>query len=97
LFGERSRPARFAPRQSALFGLIGYFFIKAGFEPAPLLLGFILGPLMEENLRRALLISDGDPSVFVSSPISAGLLATSVVLLGLVITRKVRDTQYKAL
>jgi TctA family transporter len=82
---------------TALFGLIGYFFIKAGFEPAPLLLGFILGPLMEENLRRALLISDGDPSVFVSSPISAGLLATSVILLGLVITRKVRDTQYKAL
>jgi TctA family transporter len=82
---------------TALFGLIGYFFIKAGFEPAPLLLGFILGPLLEENLRRAVLISVGDPSVFVSSRISAGLLATSVVLLGLVITRKVRDTQYKAL
>ena len=59
----------------AIFGVIGYMFIKLGCEPAPLLLGFILGPMMEENLRRALLLSRGDWSVFVTRPLSAGLLA----------------------
>ena len=58
----------------ALFGVLGYVFDQARCEPAPLLLGFILGPMMEENLRRALLLSRGDPSVFVTRPISAGLL-----------------------
>jgi putative tricarboxylic transport membrane protein len=58
-----------------LFGVIGYIFIKLGCEPAPLLLGFILGPMMEENLRRALLLSRGDWSVLVTRPLSAGLLA----------------------
>ena len=57
-----------------VFGLIGYVFIKLGCEPAPLLLGFILGPMMEENLRRALLLSRGDWSVLVTRPLSAGLL-----------------------
>jgi hypothetical protein len=55
-----------------IFGFIGYVFIKLGTEPAPLLLGFILGPMMEEYLRRALLLSRGDWSVFVTRPISAG-------------------------
>ena len=59
---------------TALFGLLGYFFFKLGCEPAPLLLGFILGPMMEENLRRALLLSHGDATVFVTRPISLGLL-----------------------
>ncbi|MEY4735778.1 MAG: hypothetical protein RL302_97, partial [Pseudomonadota bacterium] len=58
-----------------LFGVIGYLFIKLGTEPAPLLLGFILGPMMEEYLRRALLLSRGDWSVFLTRPLSAGLLA----------------------
>ena len=58
-----------------VFGLVGYMFHKLGCEPAPLLLGFILGPMMEENLRRAMLLSRGDWSVFVTRPISAGLLA----------------------
>jgi hypothetical protein len=58
----------------ALFGVLGYFLIRMGCEPAPLLLGFVLGPLLEENLRRALIISRGDPSVFVSRPISLALL-----------------------
>jgi putative tricarboxylic transport membrane protein len=58
----------------ALFGFVGYLFIKLGCEPAPLLLGFILGPMMEENLRRALLLSRGDWSVFVTRPLSASLL-----------------------
>src|SRR5207302_1848605 len=57
------------------FGLVGYWLIKHDFEPAPLLLGMVLGPLMEENLRRALLISRGDWSVFLTRPLSAVLLA----------------------
>jgi drug/metabolite transporter (DMT)-like permease len=61
----------------AIFGVIGYVFIKLGCEPAPLLLGFILGPMMEENLRRALLLSRGDWSVLVTRPLSAGLLAAA--------------------
>ncbi len=65
----------------ALFGLIGYVFIKLGCEPAPLLLGFILGPMMEENLRRALLLSRGDWSVFVTRPLSMSLLIVAVLLL----------------
>jgi len=67
-----------------LFGLLGYIFIKIGAEPAPLILGFILGPMMEENLRRALLLSRGDWSVFVTRGLSAGLLAVAVVLLCIV-------------
>ena len=60
-------------------------FYKLGVEPAPLLLGFILGPMMEENLRRALLLSRGDWSVFVTRPISAGLLAAAALLLVIVL------------
>jgi TctA family transporter len=58
----------------ALFGLLGYMFTKLDCEPAPMLLAFILGPMMEEYLRRALLLSRGDPMVFVTRPISATLL-----------------------
>jgi TctA family transporter len=65
----------------ALFGVLGYVLIKCGCEPAPLLLGFVLGPLLEENLRRALIISRGDPSVFFTRPISAALLAVGVAAL----------------
>ena len=64
-----------------LFGLLGYVFIKLDCEPAPLILAVVLGPLMEENLRRAMLISRGDPSVFVTRPISAGFLIGTVLLL----------------
>jgi TctA family transporter len=52
----------------ACFGLLGYVCVKLGCEPAPMILGFILGPLMEENLRRAMLLSRGDPFVFISPP-----------------------------
>ncbi|HET9748445.1 MAG TPA: tripartite tricarboxylate transporter permease [Casimicrobiaceae bacterium] len=71
--------------QTAFFGAIGVLFAKLDCEPAPLLLGFVLGPMMEENLRRALLLSRGDPSVFATRPISAGLLAAAILLV-LVIT-----------
>jgi putative tricarboxylic transport membrane protein len=67
-----------------LFGIVGYGFLKWGSEPAPLLLGFVLGPLMEENLRRAMLLSEGDPATFVTRPISAGLVLLTAVLLVIV-------------
>jgi putative tricarboxylic transport membrane protein len=74
----------------ALFGIIGYIFLKLNCEPAPLLLGFILGPMMEENLRRALLLSRGDWSVFVTRPISAGLLAVAAILVIIVLLPAVK-------
>ncbi|ROR24581.1 TctA family transporter [Comamonas sp. BIGb0124] len=66
---------------TAVFGVLGYAFAKLDCDPAPLLLGFILGPLMEENFRRALVITQGDFAVFVTRPISASLLAAAVLLL----------------
>ena len=62
-----------------LFGVVGYVFSKLGCEPAPMLLAYILGPLMEEYLRRAMLLSRGDPMVFLRRPISATLLALAVL------------------
>jgi TctA family transporter len=79
-----------------IFGFIGYLFIKLGTEPAPLLLGFILGPMMEEYLRRALLLSRGDWSVFVTRPISAGLLAGAVLLLVVVLMPSVKSKREEA-
>ncbi|MBL8370065.1 MAG: tripartite tricarboxylate transporter permease [Burkholderiaceae bacterium] len=80
----------------ALFGLIGYVFIKLGCEPAPLLLGLILGPMMEEYLRRALLISRGDWSVFVTRPISASLLVVAMILLAVVLMPSVKKKREEA-
>ena len=70
---------------TALFALIGYLFYKLSCESAPLLLGFILGPMMEENLRRALLLSRGDWSAFVTRPLSAGLLACAALMIVIVV------------
>jgi putative tricarboxylic transport membrane protein len=64
-----------------LFGLLGVLFYKVGAEPAPFILGFILGPLMEENFRRAMYLSRGNPMTFIERPISAVLLAMSLALL----------------
>ncbi len=80
----------------ALFGIAGYLFIKLGTEPAPLLLGFILGPMMEEYLRRALLLSRGDWSVFVTRPLSASLLAAAVLLLVIVLLPSVKSKREEA-
>ncbi|MGO4665802.1 tripartite tricarboxylate transporter permease [Bosea sp. 2KB_26] len=66
---------------TALFGLFGYILIKLGFEPAPMLLGFVLGKLMEEKLRQALIISRGSFMTFIERPISGGLLAVAVIIL----------------
>jgi putative tricarboxylic transport membrane protein len=80
----------------AAFGFIGYLFNKLSVEPAPLLLGLILGPMMEENLRRALLLSRGDWSVFVTRPLSAGLLIAAVILLGIVLLPAVKNKREEA-
>ena len=66
------------------FGVVGYIFYKLSCEPAPLLLGFILGPMMEENLRRALLLSRGDWSTFMTRPLSAGLLIAAALMIVIV-------------
>ena len=79
--------------QTAAFGLVGVLFVKLEFEPAPLLLGFVLGPMMEENLRRALLLSRGDPTVFVTRPISLAMLLVAVALLLLIAAPKFRSTR----
>lgn len=78
------------------FGIIGYIFIKLGMEPAPLLLGFILGPMMEENLRRALLLSRGDWSVLVTRPLSATLLGMALLLLIIVLLPAVKKSREEA-
>ncbi len=69
---------------TALFAVVGYLFYKLSCEAAPLLLGFILGPMMEENLRRALLLSRGDWSTFVSRPLSAALLGAALLMIVIV-------------
>jgi TctA family transporter len=79
-----------------LFGLLGYLFVKLGCEPAPMLLAFILGRLMEEYLRRALLISRGDPIVFITRPISATLLALAVLAMCVVLIPAFSKTREEA-
>jgi TctA family transporter len=81
---------------AALFGFIGYTFIKLEMEPAPLLLGFVLGPMMEENLRRALLLSRGDAAVFFTRPISLTLLILSAVLLLIVVSPAIAKRREEA-
>jgi TctA family transporter len=75
------------------FGLLGYIFIKLRCEPAPLLLGFVLGPLMEENLRRAMLLARGDPTIFVTRGLSLALLLMALALLIVLVLPSVRQTR----
>jgi TctA family transporter len=84
--------------QTAALGLVGVLFVKLECEPAPLLLGFVLGPMMEENLRRAMLLARGDPTTFLTRPISAGLLIAAVLLLiviGLPNIRRQREEAFQ--
>lgn len=81
----------------AAAGALGYVLLLLRCEPAPLVLGFILGPLMEENLRRALLISKGDPSVFVTQPISLMFLLASILVVCLMGLSSFRHTREVAL
>ena len=80
----------------ALFGVVGYAFHKLECEPAPLLLGLILGPMMEENLRRTLLLSRGDWSVLATRPLSASLLVGAALLLVIVLLPAVRHKREEA-
>src|ERR671932_114459 len=73
-----------------VFGVLGYICAKLECEPAPMILGCIIGPLMEENLRRAMLLSRGDPTVFFTKPISAGFMIASLILLVIVALPAIR-------
>ena len=81
---------------ASLFGIAGYLFYKLGCEPAPLLLGFILGPMMEENLRRALLLSRGDWSTFMTRPLSAGLLIAAALMIVVVMLPSIKNKRDEA-
>jgi TctA family transporter len=81
---------------AAVFGIVGYVFIQLKCEPAPMLLGFVLGPLMEENLRRAMRISGGDPMIFIDRPISLGLLIAATALLVVVMLPAIRSKRDQA-
>lgn len=74
-----------------LFGVLGVFFYKVGAEPAPFILGFVLGPLMEENFRRAMYLSRGDAMIFLERPISAGLLLCAMALFVILVLPAVRS------
>jgi putative tricarboxylic transport membrane protein len=80
----------------AIFAIVGYLFYKLGCEPAPLLLGFILGPMMEENLRRALLLSRGDWTAFLTRPLSAGLLAAAALMIIVVSLPSIKSKREEA-
>ncbi len=77
----------------AFFGLLGYVMSKLRCEPAPLLLGFVLGPMLEENLRRAMILSRGDPATFVTRPISLTLLLLAVAVLVVVLLPAIRKSR----
>jgi putative tricarboxylic transport membrane protein len=75
---------------TALFGILGFMWMRLGFPLAPMLLGFVLGPMMEEYLRRAMLMSGGDPSVFVTRPISLAFMIATVLILVVMVAPAVR-------
>ena len=83
---------------TAFFGFVGYALIKLGLEPAPMLLGFVLGRLMEEKLRQALALSDGSFMTFVERPVSAGLLVLALIVMVIAVlptVRKGRETAFQ--
>ncbi len=82
--------------QTAAFGVLGYIFIKLKMEPAPLLLGFVLGPMMEENFRRALLLSRGEFTVFVTRPLSLSLLIDAGILVAIVALPSIKKKREEA-
>jgi TctA family transporter len=80
----------------ALFGVLGYLFAKLECEPAPMLLAMILGPMMEEHLRRALMLSRGDPTVFLTRPISCGILLVAAIALVAALLPSIRTKREEA-
>jgi putative tricarboxylic transport membrane protein len=96
VYATNSTPGQIA--FMAGFTVFGYILIRLGCEPAPFVLGFILGPLMEENLRRSLVLSRGNPSIFIERPISMVLLtmtALALVIMVLPAVRKKRDEAFQ--
>jgi TctA family transporter len=81
---------------AAGFGVMGFIFAQLECEPAPMILGFVLGPLMEENLRRAMRISSGDATIFLQRPISLGLLIAAAALCVLVALPTIRSKREEA-
>jgi putative tricarboxylic transport membrane protein len=81
---------------TAMFALLGYILMRFGCEPAPMILGFLLGPLMEENLRRSLVLSRGDPMIFIQRPISATLLIMTAAIVALIVLPSFRKTREEA-
>jgi TctA family transporter len=81
----------------AALSAVGYVLLKLDCEPAPMVLGFILGPMMEENLRRTMMISFGDPSVFFTRPISAAFLIAAVLLLLVIALPSLRAKREEAM
>jgi putative tricarboxylic transport membrane protein len=75
---------------AAMFGIVGFVLVKLGFGLAPLLLGFVLGPMMEDNLRRSMVMGRGDPSIFVTRPISLGFIIATVLILVIVALPAIR-------
>ena len=75
---------------TAAFGMLGYILMKLECEPAPLILGYVLGPMMEESLRRAMLLSRGDPTVFVTRPLSLTFILITVALLVVSVMHELR-------
>jgi TctA family transporter len=81
---------------TAIFAVFGYVLVRLDCEPAPMILGFLLGPLMEENLRRSLVLSRGDPLIFVQRPISAFLLLCALGVLAMIVLPNVRKSREEA-
>jgi TctA family transporter len=79
-----------------IFTIVGYVLLKVGCEPAPLLIAFILGPPMEENLRRSMSLSRGDPSIFLTRPICATILILAALLAVIILIPKLRETREQA-
>jgi TctA family transporter len=80
---------------TAVFGIFGFVCMKLGFPPAPLLLGYVLGPMMEENLRRSMLMSGGDATVFVTRPISLAFISATMLILVIMVLPAVRQRRLK--
>lgn len=80
----------------ALFGFLGWIFYRLGCEPAPFVLGFVLGPLVEENFRRSLLLSRGDPLIFIQEPLSAVFVSVTAFVIFLMAFPPIRKRKEKA-
>jgi putative tricarboxylic transport membrane protein len=83
--------------EAGLFCIFGYSLMKLDLPAAPLLLGLVLGPAIEENFRRAMLLSHGDPMVFFTSPLSAALLAATAIAIVMIMLPKIRTKREEAL